>query len=484
MSPQAVVAGGSIAGLGTALALSGAGYRVHVLERGAPPPDGPPAEVSHLWPRPTAPQVVQAHTLTSLGVRTLRERAPKVLDALIATGARIFHLVDALPPGVEDRTGAVGDDELVALACRRTVLELVLHRFVRELPEVRISYGTKVAGLMTDAGGDRVRGVVTEDGSRLTADAVVDATGRRSESRAWLAAAGVPLADDVHAPSGVSAYTRFYRLRTRELPTPLNRGHAVGNIWGHYAGVLHPEDNDIFSVCVGALPGDRELSALREPETFDAVSRATPGLAPWLADGVGEPASPVHAITCPPNTLRGTASTRQRPVAGLFAVGDAACVTNPLFGRGVSLALTHAFQLADLLTEIPEPGTAQSRAAARAAERLYLPWFRHAAESDRARIAQWRAAVNGTPPPARPAATGQPGMADVVAAARTDGVVWRALERVLMGLSTPAEALGDEKIVLRVQQADASYRDTEEPPPSRAELLRVVRAAAGRGARR
>ncbi|CAM5687286.1 FAD-dependent oxidoreductase [Streptomyces aurantiogriseus] len=478
--PAVVVAGGSVAGLATALALSGTGHRVLVLERAAPPPEGPPAEAAGRWRRPTVPQSAHAHTLTSLGVRVLRERAPQVLEAAVAAGAVTLDLTAALPADAVDGGRAPGDEDLVGLGCRRAVLELVLHRVVRELPGVAVRHETAVGGLELDPSGQRVRAVITTTGERVPADLVVDATGRQALSRTWLRIAGVPVADDRTSPSGLTGWTRFYRLTGTERPGPLGRGNAAGGIWDHYAGVLHPADGGVFSVALGTLPGDRAMAELRLPSAFTAVARATPGVAPWLADGVSEPVSPVQAITSPPNTLRGLATTAQRPVAGLFPVGDAACVTDPLFGRGVSLALEHAFRLADVLAAHPDAGIAQSRAVAQMTEELFLPWYEQAVGSDRVRIARWRAAINGAAPPRPEPAEGVPTIDEIAAAAQRDGQVWRGLTRMLMTLTTPAQLLGDDKFVARVRQAAGDPgADLPRPggAPPRDELLRLLAGA-------
>ncbi|MFI6689983.1 NAD(P)/FAD-dependent oxidoreductase [Streptomyces sp. NPDC050485] len=475
--PTAIVAGGSIAGLACALALSRTGYRVLVLERAAPPPDGPLARAAARWQRPTVPQGVHSHTLTSLGVRVLRERAPGLLAAARAAGAPILDMTAALPADATDSAREPADDELVALGCRRATLELLLHRHLRALPGVTIRHDTVVAGLELDPDRRRVRAAVTHTGDRIRADLVIDATGRRALSRTWLDDAGIPRTPDRTSPSGLVSHTRHYRLKARELPTPLNRGNSVGGIWDHYAGVLHPGDHHTFAIALGTLPGDRALSALRTPAGFTAAATATPGLAPWLAPEASEPITPVHVITSPPNALYGTASPRQEhPVAGLFPVGDAACVTNPLFGRGMSLALEHAFRLADVLAENPAVDLTQRHAVARMTEGLLLPWYEQSVAGDRILMARWRAARDGRPqPPRTPPDAASPTIEQITAAAQGDGAVWRALTRMLMTLTTPAELLDDDKLRARVHQAPAPCGSPR--PPGRDAFVRGVTAA-------
>ncbi|MGW2919468.1 FAD-dependent oxidoreductase [Streptomyces angustmyceticus] len=478
--PTAVIAGGSVAGLASALALSGIGYCVMVLERAPKPPQWSTADATSGWKRPTVPQGLQSHTLTSLGVRVLRERAPQVLAGAEAAGAPVLDLTQALPAEATGSAREPGDSELVALGCRRSSLEILLHRTVRNLADVTIRYDTTVAGLELDTVHHRkVKAVVTGAGERIRADIVVDATGRRALSRRWLRDAGVPLATDRTSPSGLAGHTRFYRLKTGSLPGPLNRGHGVGDVFGHYAGVLHPGDNGTFSIALGCLPGDQALQGLRTRPGFTAAARATPGLAPWLEDGVSSPISPVRVISSPPNALWGAAGQQQCPVPGLFQVGDAACITNPLFGRGISLALDHAFRLADLLAEQPDIDIAQRRAVARMTHELFLPWYEQSVGSDQLRIARWRAAVDGAPAPAVPVPPGDlPTTEEIVNAARSDGTVWRGLMRMLMTLSTASELFGDDKFLALVRQA-APAGPAPSSPVSRDELVRRVTAAEG-----
>jgi 2-polyprenyl-6-methoxyphenol hydroxylase-like FAD-dependent oxidoreductase len=373
------------------------------------------ADVAPVWERPRVPQAQHPHTLTSAGVGALRAHAPDVLAALVAAGAVPLDLTAAMPPGPP----AAGDSDLVALACRRTTLELVLYRMVRQRPGVRIEHGTRVRGLrLAD---HAVTGVVVDGGREIAATAVVDATGRRAEARAWLAAEGRPVAPDESAPSGFLGHSRFYRRPGPLLP--LNRGNAEGVIGERYAAVLHPGDNGTVSVVLAMLPEDRELRAARDARVFTETVLGTGRLADWLADA--EPISPVRSITCPPNLLRAAATAP--PVAGLYPVGDAACMTNPLYGRGLSLALRHAFRLAGAVAAGTDP--------APLVHEIYLPWYEQATVDDADRIARWRAAIAG----AAPAPAGAVSLHAAARAAARDAVVWRGVTRVLMGLAPPRE---------------------------------------------
>lgn len=473
--PAVVVVGGGIAGLAAALALGERGHRVQVLERSAAPPEGPAALAGERWLRSSVPQAEHPHMLTSVGVGVLRERAPALWHDVLAAGAVPLDLLAALPPAATHCEPEPGDEALVALACRRKTLEVLLFRRAAAQPTVRVRHGVTARGLAIDAE-RRVSGVLLDDGSRIPADVVLDATGRRAAGRDWLAAAGIQLDADQVAPSGFRGFSRFYQLNGRDWPGPLNRGNAAGVVADHYAAVAHPGDNGTFSIILAVLPEDAAMRDLRHETVFTAAARATAITAPWMADGVAEPITPVRAINCPPNTLRALAVTDRPPVAGLYPVGDAACVTDPLYGRGMSLAFAHAYALADLLLARPRVDEGQARAAALLADRLFRPWYQQAAADDAARIALWRSVVHGTPVEAVGRVDGRPALAEISAAARVDGLVWRGLIRSFMGLTPPEDVFDDAEFRDRVRRARPPQLPGV-PALDRDSLLHTVRTA-------
>ncbi|RBM14140.1 NAD(P)/FAD-dependent oxidoreductase [Streptomyces sp. PT12] len=477
-----VIAGGGVAGLALALALGGRGHRVRVLERGDPPPDGPVVKSARLWRRPLVPQAAHDHILNGLGVRALRRHAPAVLDAALAEGARLLDLNSLAPPG-PDGAAAPRDDELTTLVVRRTVLDVLLYRAAAALPRVTIHHNVVARGLSlapSGRSGQRVAGVVTDGGGGLPADVVVDASGRASRSRGWLAAAGVAVPADLSSPSRLRAFGRFYRLRDPDGPPPgpLNRGNAAGGIWDHYSAVLHPADNDVFAITFGALPEDRAADGLRTADGFTAACRLSPLLGAWVTAEAAQPLGPVRVIGMPPNLLRGTATDPRPRVTGLLQVGDAACVTDPMFGRGLSTALEHAFELAELWAD----GAPSAAAAAELAEGLLGPWYALGAHDSWARIARWRAACGLPPLPAadRPRApVPADRVAAALAAAATDPVVWRGVSRVQNTLATPAEVYGDPEFLARLPAAPAGGAAAGPPglrPPTHAELRDAIAA--------
>ncbi|MFI0817979.1 FAD-dependent oxidoreductase [Streptomyces sp. NPDC021098] len=481
----AVIVGGSISGCAAALALSDLGYDVTILEKDPGPLPADPHEAHHGWDRPGVPQGLHAHAFTSRGVNLLADRAPGVYEALVDAGARVLRLGASMPRpgGGEADAGAekVRDDELTVLACRRRTFEMVLRRETARRDRVTVRTGVAVQGLVLTPGtGDlprRVTGVRTAAGTPLPADIVIDATGRRSLSGSWLAKEGVPQPEDVVCRSRITAYARFYRLRTGAFPGPLNRDNAAGAIWDGYAAFLHPGDNQTFSVSYGVLPDDIPLRALREESVFSAAAAANPLFRPWLEPGVAEPISDVRVMPFADSVLRGAAvGTGRQPVHGLFRVGDAACVTNPLYGRGVSLALAHAYALTAVLDRCPVVGEEQSREAAAAADAHFRPWFDQAVRADAERLALWNRTVHRVPPPDTGA--GGLGMAQVAVAATKDPAVWRHLARLQMSLPPTESSLTPDELRHRVLRACEELGPLQQPGPHREELLATISSAA------
>lgn len=474
-----IIVGGSVSGLASALALTQAGHSVQILEREAADPPQTVAQAHSAWPRPTVPQAVHSHAFGSLGVGLLRDRAPEIYQALVDAGATQISLGERMPPSLTDRTPEPGDEELRMLGCRRSTFELILRQQVLARPGVRLHQGVTIRGLEMAAGGQpRVTGVRTAKGNVWRGDLVIDATGRRSAFGDWLADAAVPVAEDRLEDCEITYYTRFYRLLAPQPPGPLNRGFGAGWLWDFYTAVLFLGDNQTFSISIGVLPEDKEAKLLRVADAFTAALRATPLLAPWVEAGISEPISEVHAMGGLDNSLRGFGTAPEQPVPGLVRVGDSVCTTNPAYGRGVSLALAHAYELAEVLAAYPEPSQQQAAEAAAATSRLMSPWWTDSTSSDRGRAAMWRAALHGGRPPAPPDGVVTFGAA--AAAAATDPFVWRRMVRVMMSLSPPATLYGDEEIRLRVGKALASQNGHGGgmPGPTREQFVAAITAAA------
>ena len=327
-----IVVGAGPAGLGAALFSARRGHSVVLVERDA---DGPSADADACfegWNRRGVGQIRQAHQFLALACRVLLEEAPEVFAALSEQAIKA-PMIDATPPELP-----------MLLGTRRATFESVLRREVEQQPGVQILTGATVKELVANSDGrvPHVTGVRLACGEALEADLVVDASGRGTHARQWLAAIGARLCPEQHREVGFSYLSRWYRLKDEASPPEQPGPPGTQAPYGLFMAA--PADRRAFCVMIGLNHEDPLRKSIFDPAVFDRVAAGEPFCAPWLRAGVGtttpQPFANVH------NGRRSLVDDEGPIVTGFVLVGDAATHTNPTLGRGTSLALAHAQQLA------------------------------------------------------------------------------------------------------------------------------------------
>ncbi len=488
MAPrQAIVIGGGITGLATALVLGRRGVGVTLLERDPAPGVPEVDEAFHAWDRAGVPQIRHSHVFLGRLRNLLRDRHPDVLAALLDAGAREYRLTEVPPPALRPLPPEPGDDDLVVLGCRRTTFEWVLRAVVTAQPGVTIVPEAVVTGLVADRPPmPRVRGVhvrVAGVEQTMTADLVVDASGRRSSCAAWLEGIGAWPPEEETESSGIAYYTRFWRLRPGAVePAPGTQPTASDWKWVKFA--IFPADHRTFSITLAAPLSIPRMKVLSRPGAFDEMVRHIPGLAPWIAPEIAEPIDdlprPVQAMGGLVNRLRRFVDEDGPSSVGFFVLGDAAYCTNPLYGRGCSQGFIHAELLADALDAHGDDLRAAAVTLDGAARRTIEPFYRASvlADRDATRKAEGRE-------PSRMAARLQARFLEegVVVATRCDPVVFRAFLRMMNMLETPEAAFGRPEVVLRALWVWVRPRWMNQAyqlpaPPDRETTMARVEAAA------
>lgn len=448
---EVIVVGAGAAGLGSALALSQQGHRVTVVERdGAELPATPDAAFDQ-WPRRGAPQVRHSHAFLARLRNLLRDRAPEVLAELLAAGATEVRFVDYPPPRVGKLDPEPEDDDLVALACRRTTFEWVLRRHVLSTASVQLKQGV-VEGLLgrgTNAGIPDIAGVGLAGGEELAADVVVDATGRRSPLPTWLSRLGAAPVEEEEEDTGIVYSSRFYRLRPG-MEVPYKGGLVVADL-GYLKYAVFGGDNGTFSITFGIYADDREMRQLLSPGPFTTTANILVGTRPWVEPDRAEAITGVEVMAKLINRRRRFMAGGQPLATAVFPVGDSSVCTNPLYGRGCSLAMVQAYLLADVLAEHPEDPLAAGRAFDAATRTEIEPWYRASTDQD-------RSSGDGA----------SPDMASLIRdgllpAARSDPLVFRAFVRSFNLLLPPGAIMNDPEVVKRVL---AAWQERETRPPS------------------
>lgn len=474
---EVVVVGAGVGGLGSALALARGGHRVTVVERDTVSMPASPQAAFDDWHRRGAPQTRHSHAFLARLRNLLRDRSPEILSELFEAGATEVDFTGHPPPALEPLTPEPADADLVGLACRRTTFEWVLRRHAQRVPGITLEPGA-VEGLVGDPGPGglpHVTGVGLAGGTVLLADLVVDAAGRRSPLPRWLAAIGAEPVPESVEDTGIIYSSRFYRMLA-EGDDPAEQGLVVGDL-GYLKYAVFPGDNGTLSITYGVHADDHEMRRVLRPGPFTEVAANLPALRRWVEPGRCQPISDVEVMAGLVNRRRRFV-VNGRPVAtGVYAVGDSSVCTNPVYGRGCSLAMVQAELLADALADAGDDPSTAALAYAQATRTTIEPWYGAALAQDR---------HDRRPPDDDEDGDGAVGVGSLMRhgllpAARHDPVVFRAFMRTFNLLDPPDAVMSDPKVVLRVMAAWQD-RGTRPPPPplgpDRGELLRLVAGAA------
>jgi 2-polyprenyl-6-methoxyphenol hydroxylase-like FAD-dependent oxidoreductase len=459
--------GGGVAGLATALGLARSGYEVTVVDRDplmvADDPDA-----AFQCRRSGAPQVRHTHGLLARLTATLRDHFPDVLDSLIEAGG---IEVDLTLRFGECRPG---DESLRVLLARRTTLEWALMRAAVSEPRIDMRGLAAVEGVVASPKRRPIgiRGVRLRGDEVVEADFVVAAGGRRAGVARWLADVGVHLPEFEHE-TGIVYLTRWYRT---ERPWERVMGGddlvKLGGDLGFLFYLAVPADRGSFSLTMAIASDDAELrSRLTSAGAFQRAAEALPLPAGLVASLV--PEGPVHPMGGLVNRLCRFIDLSGDPIVdGFHAVGDAHTCTNPIYGRGCSLALVQAVALTDAAVANSGDPLARSRAYEAACRREVEPWYRLSVHADRARRARARSQRDGT--------GYEPGPMDrILEVGSDDPVLGRAILRVVNLLSTPEDVMSDAEVMGRALELAARFADPASGAadpwaragPTRAELL-------------
>src|SRR6266545_3175134 len=346
---EAVVIGGSMAGLLAARVLADRFDRVTVIDRDRFP-DGAKF-------RKGVPQSRHLHALLASGLQILEQLFPGLEAEWVAAGAVPIEwprdMLVLTRRGWSDRfpTG------IKILSASREFLEWGVRRRVAAFGNVRFLEGRDVTGLLADADRRRVEGLRIRARSsgggqeaaaeELRAGLVVDASGRNSRAPEWLAELG-------YSPPAKATVTSFlgYASCYYAIPADFDADWRVLFLQADPAanargGVLFPIEGNRWMVTLAGRgrdypPTDEEgflafAGSLRSPLLHEAIRGA-------------ERLTPIHAYRQTDNQRRFYERLPRLPQRFLV-IGDGVCAFNPLYGQGMTVAAQSALVLDRLLRE-------------------------------------------------------------------------------------------------------------------------------------
>jgi 2-polyprenyl-6-methoxyphenol hydroxylase-like FAD-dependent oxidoreductase len=332
-----LVIGSGIAGLLAARVLLNHFASVTVIERDSLP-EKPGA-------RRGVPQTVHSHGLLKRGSNILEQLFPGLEAELITAGAVLTdQIADTLTLTQQDAFPRCTSD-LIVPSCSRSLLEWSIRRRLLKNDRLQFLDATQVKKLLTDETNSRITGVQLLDRDtlllgELTADLVVDASGRQSQTPKWLEELGYPTPAETKVNAFFGYTSRWY-----------DRPQQLDADWKMMLVMPESPDRSRYGV-LDTMEGNRWVVSLygfnrdyppTDEEGFLEFARSLSNPALYKAIKDAKPVSPIYSFRNTENRLRHY--EKLKLPEGFVVMGDAVFALNPFYGQGMTTAAIGALEL-------------------------------------------------------------------------------------------------------------------------------------------
>ena len=339
---RAVILGGSLAGLLAAAAVSRFAASITILDRD----DLVDALTT---PRRGTPQAVHSHALLVGGLRAMESLLPGFTKLAVSRGAissdltaRTEYVVDChrlIQSGGDDRW----------LVASRTLIESCVRQLVSSLDNVTLRGHVDIVDLVSDDHW-QVNGVAirnrngTGSDEVVRADLVIDASGKKPRTLAWLRNHGREEPREDLVTAGIRYSTKHFRA----VPGILDDLDCISvppYPGSTHAGIALRHEGGIWSVTLGGRFGRQAPSELAEFSVF-ARELPTKSIARIVEScpELGE----TQQSAFPVSRWRHWEELKE-PLNGLVVIGDAVAAVNPTVGQGMTMAAQQAVALRDVI---------------------------------------------------------------------------------------------------------------------------------------
>ena len=339
----AIVLGGSLAGLLTARVLSQYYAHVIIIEK----------DTVHREPeaRKGQPQTRHLHGLLPSGLHIMSRYFTGLLDEITSYGGKVLDFGESMNWYCYGGFRKSFHIDIKTVSISRPLLEHIIRERVLGISNVRLVDNTTAKHLIA---GDKhkITGVVIEEKvsgrtESLSADLIIDNTGRGSRAPQWLKELGYAETEVSEVKVNVGYTTRMYKR---------DPGDPLGKKWIAYTpqapaetrfGGAFPIEGDKWMVTVGGWHGDHApaenpgylefVKSLPNPDIYNIVSK-------------NEPVSEFVQYKFPLSIRRHYEKLRRFP-AGFLVMGDAISSFNPIYAQGMSSASLQVEVLDKLLAD-------------------------------------------------------------------------------------------------------------------------------------